>query len=120
MEPEGKRDGGSVIWGLVLITIGTIFLLARFGILEEHDVGRLWPLIVIAIGVSQALQGRFGSATSFILMGAWFLACSFEWMGLTYRNSWGLLLVAHGTGMIVRSITRENRRLRARREAGSD
>ena len=107
----------AVIWGLVLIAIGVTFLLARFGVLETHDIGRLWPLVLVAIGVGQAATGKFGSGLSLVMMGAWFLACSFGWMGLTFRNSWGLLLVAQGSGMVVRSLTGEDRRMRARKEA---
>jgi hypothetical protein len=121
VESEAKKEGQrSVVWGLVLIAIGATLLLAQFGVLEAHDIGRLWPLVFVAISASQMVEGRYGSAVSFLLMGAWFLACNFEWMGLTYRNSWGLLLVAHGTGMVIRSLTGEGRRLRAWKEARRD
>ena len=115
-----KDERASVIWGVVLITIGVALLLAKLGVLETHDIGRLWPLVLVAIGLGQAGQGKFGSAVSFVMMGFWFLACSLGWMGLTYRNSWGLLLVAQGSGMVVRSLTGEDRKRRARKEAARD
>ncbi|PKM92235.1 MAG: hypothetical protein CVU81_01545 [Euryarchaeota archaeon HGW-Euryarchaeota-1] len=38
-----------VMGGIILITIGTIFMLSEFGMIE--NVGRLWPLILIVIGL---------------------------------------------------------------------
>ena len=108
----------SMLWGLFLIAIGLVFLLERFGVLEVPALGRLWPIVFIVIGISRAFERRYGGALMFTLMGAWFLACTFDWMGLTFRNSWGLVLVAVGGGMVVRSLTGEDERGRRGKEAG--
>lgn len=36
--------------GLILVAIGVFFLLTNFGLLSWLDFGKLWPLILIAIG----------------------------------------------------------------------
>ena len=46
-KPERKRKG-SLIGGLVLITLGAIFLADEF--LPSVDFGDLWPLILVVIG----------------------------------------------------------------------
>ena len=47
--PGTRRDGEGNIWGgLILITIGIIFLIDRF--VPNVDFGDLWPIILIAIG----------------------------------------------------------------------
>jgi len=44
-----KDDGkGSLIGGVILITLGVIFLLDRF--IPRIDFGDLWPLILIVAG----------------------------------------------------------------------
>jgi Domain of unknown function (DUF5668) len=49
---------------IVLILIGSIFLLVNLGVLPIRDVARLlstwWPLILIAIGISMLVRPRKG------------------------------------------------------------
>ncbi len=53
---------GPLFWGLLLIPLGAIPLLVRAEVLDTArfaDVGRLWPLILIAIGIATILgRGR--------------------------------------------------------------
>lgn len=46
--PVEKKQKGSLIGGLVLITLGGIFLADEF--FQNVDFGDLWPLILIVIG----------------------------------------------------------------------
>jgi hypothetical protein len=55
-----RRRGGSVIWPMVLILAGVIFLLQNFGIVTPQiwsSIGRLWPVILILIGLEIFLSG---------------------------------------------------------------
>ncbi len=59
---EGARravDTGTVVWGLILIAVGTWFLLDHTLGFDMPDVrwGDLWPLILIVIGGAVILQG---------------------------------------------------------------
>jgi phage shock protein C len=55
--PRGSGDNsGSLIVGALLVIIGGLFLLQQFFPL---DIGRLWPLAVIAVGVL-LIVGAFG------------------------------------------------------------
>jgi len=45
---EEKSNRGGLIGGLVLITLGSIFLADRF--IPRIDFGDLWPLILVVIG----------------------------------------------------------------------
>lgn len=42
-----KKDS-SKVWGIVLIILGTIFLLDEW--IPDFDFGKFWPLILIAVG----------------------------------------------------------------------
>ncbi len=44
-----KKDDGSLIGGLVLISLGVIFLVARY--FPRIDFRDLWPIILIVIGI---------------------------------------------------------------------
>jgi len=39
------------IGAIILVCIGFLFLLSNFGYFEMYQLGRLWPVILIAIGL---------------------------------------------------------------------
>jgi hypothetical protein len=106
-----------LIWGLFLIALGGLFLFERFDLMSLHSIGRYWPVILIMIGISQLTERRFGSSINYVLSGFWFLAVQLHWYGLTYRNSWPLLLVGIGAGMVVRSLSGEDAYRKAKKKA---
>lgn len=57
-----------VIWGLILIFIGTVFLLSNFGLITFYwgSVWRFWPIVFILIGANM-LFSRLNSSTGSIL-----------------------------------------------------
>jgi hypothetical protein len=109
-QDEGIRNMKTVVWGIFLIALGGLFLLERFGTWGFAGIGAWWPLILIVIGIIQLLERRVGSALTMILLGSWFLTVTSGWMGLTYGNSWSLVLVAVGAGIVVKALTGEERR----------
>lgn len=59
---EVVQDGPRVpVGAMILIGLGVVFLLDQFGWFRFDWIGRFWPLILIAIGVS-VLMKRTGSA----------------------------------------------------------
>jgi hypothetical protein len=52
-----QRHRDSLVWGIVLIVVGGIFLLETFHVEVWHYVWRLWPLIFIAWGGSKLYYG---------------------------------------------------------------
>jgi len=56
------RKKGSLIGGLVLVTIGALFLVDEF--IPNVDFGDLWPVILIIIGVGLLINALAGKKTS--------------------------------------------------------
>jgi|KBSMisStandDraft_5_1062788.scaffolds.fasta_scaffold39519_5 hypothetical protein len=56
MASEGRR----IVWPIILIVVGLLFLASNLGYLQWGELRRLlatwWPLIVIAIGVEQLVR----------------------------------------------------------------
>ena len=51
-KPQPEKDNhhkGSLMGGLILITLGALFLAAKF--IPHVDFGDLWPLILVVIGI---------------------------------------------------------------------
>jgi branched-subunit amino acid ABC-type transport system permease component len=111
---EGTRSAKRVVWGIFLIALGGMFMLERLGGPVAPDMGQLWPSVFYVIAVIHLLERRPGAALTMFLLGTWFLAVEFEWLGLTWRNSWPLALVVVGAGMVARALTGEGRRGPAR------
>jgi hypothetical protein len=106
-ENEGTRDIKKVVWGIFLIGLGVLLLLERTGTWASIGLAEWWPLILIVIGVTRLVDRRVGAALTMFLLGGWFLAVTSGWMGLTYGNSWSLVLVAVGAGIVVKALTGE-------------
>jgi uncharacterized membrane protein YkgB len=49
------NNQGNLIGGLILITIGGIFLMERF--IPRIDFGDLWPIILIIVGIAVLIGG---------------------------------------------------------------
>jgi hypothetical protein len=95
--------------GILLMSVGVIMLLHFYGALPFWmEGGEWWPLVIIAFGVwrlaMMCCARHLGSGVAWTLIGAWCLAVTAHWHGLTWHNSWPLLLVASGIGIVIRSI----------------
>jgi hypothetical protein len=107
MNEEKKRDTGSLVAGIVLIVIGTMFMLDRMGYADLHDVlHNYWPMFLVAFGVSRFLRRRQAwSGVSLIVIGLWLQATTLHWWDLTFDSSWPLLLIGFGAVMVARTLT---------------
>jgi hypothetical protein len=47
--------GGGVVAGLVILSVGVLFLLSNFGILGVQPLQTWWPVLLIVIGVARLI-----------------------------------------------------------------
>ena len=103
---EGRED--NVVWGIILVGMGIVFLLIQIGRLSWIDWALWWPYAVILAGVGQLVTPsspkRIGSGATLVVLGGWFLIATHHWHGLDWEQTWPLSLVAIGMGMVVRAI----------------
>ncbi len=108
---DGRRSGGHVFVGLVIVMIGLVMLADRVGADGVHLSGHLWPLILIVLGAVKFLDpgrepgGRRprGSGVWLMYVGCWGLVSELHLFGLDYSTSWPLLIIGAGVGIVVRS-----------------
>ncbi len=102
-----------IVTGVLLIGIGLIFLASNLGSLPELDVSRMWPMVLVIIGVGQLFGGdaesRIGGVT-LILTGAIFLAHNYRVVRL--HDSWPLFIVVAGISVMFGS---RNRRIEGKK-----
>ncbi len=104
------RSGGPVtpriVFGLIFVTLGVLWTLDNFGVLDSHSVLRFWPLAVIAFGLMKmtgtwARRNPLWGSIWFVLGCLWLLD-SLAVMHFSIGMLWPLALVAFGVMFIRR------------------
>jgi hypothetical protein len=105
------RQAKQVTTGVLLVTIGLIFLGEQLQPGAAWDFGRLWPVVLIVIGLGRLAstsERRRGGAFWFLFLGGLFLLNNYH--VLRIRESWPLFIVAGGISILMgaRSTRRQN------------
>lgn len=94
-----------IMWGLVLIVLGVIFLLDRMNMVEAETLWHYWPLVMVVAGINQTIgypsARQFRNGLWTIFTGLWLFAVFENLFGLTFRNSWPLFLLMWGVLMVL-------------------
>ena len=110
-QSRGPSSPGLIVFGVVVIVVGLTMLLDRTGLLPVDTAWRLWPFVLLAIGLARVTgpvrdgcPGGRASGVVFLLLGIWGLVSEFRLFGFDYRSSWPLLMIAIGLGIVWRSL----------------
>ncbi|MGX4640081.1 LiaF transmembrane domain-containing protein [Massilia sp. SYSU DXS3249] len=94
-----------IMWGVVLIAVGVIFLLDRMDIVDLRSLWHYWPLLIVAAGINQTIgypsAREFSNGLWTVFIGLWLFAVFEGYFGLTFRNSWPLFLLMWGVQMVL-------------------
>src|ERR1700738_4939796 len=86
---RGRSLTPSLVFSILLITIGTLFFLDNIGVLRIWQVWRFWPLALIVSGASKLYQ-REGPSGS--IWGSFLILCGGLWLAhnlnFIYVNFW--------------------------------
>ena len=93
------------ISGLGLIGIGSLFLLDRCAYIDSGSWIQYWPFIIAIVGLGRIVDARsVAQATKggFLVFLAFWLYANLEHLwGLSFQNSWPMILIALGLRHIV-------------------
>ena len=107
--------------GLLIVLVGFILLGGQLRAGFGFDFGRLWPLFIIVIGISQFMRvnddGTRGNGGWFLFLGALFLLNNFRIFRIS--DSWPLFIVAAGLAVMFGRKDRGGRRRRRDRDAAA-
>lgn len=97
-----------IFLGVAVMLVGAILLADRLDLADTRSWWRLWPVLVIGLGVEKVIQSwdtpERGSGGWLVFTGLWLLGVNFHVYGLTYHNSWPLLIIGLGLAMIWKSL----------------
>jgi predicted membrane protein len=75
MDTSPRADTKSrLVIGVALIAAGLLFTAENFGLLDIHEVIRLWPLVLLAIGAAKFGARRYLAGSILVVLGVLFLA----------------------------------------------
>jgi len=106
-----QNTQGSLIGGIILIAMGTMFLLDRMN-LFNFDFGDWWPMFMIIPGVVMALDSNRrnkNGAFFLITFGVIFQIAEldlFRWW--RWRNLWPIMMIAIGVWMLLQHLSLRN------------
>ncbi len=104
-----RRERPSFIWPILLVVLGIIFLLNNLGILRGDiwgSIWRLWPVILIAIGLDGIFRrSEIAGPVFMIVLGSVFLMNSLGMIGWetwdVLWRLWPVILVAVGIEILI-------------------
>lgn len=71
VKPVKTWNASNILWGSLLVLLGTVFLLHNFGVIniDLTNAWRLWPVFIIAAGVSiMSVRGLLGGIIMTVLV----------------------------------------------------
>lgn len=101
-----------LVFGLLLVALGVLFLLHRLELTDIGSLGDLWPLFLAAIGLVKVLQpagspGR-GFGAILIVVGVWWTLDNLELVRYGVFDFWPALLILGGLGLLWRGLGRRS------------
>ena len=109
---QSRWFSSQTLIGAAIVVIGASLLLDNLGILDSGDVLRLWPAILVAVGLRDLFVANDSSramrGTLLVAFGALLLLNTFEVFDFSIIGLWPLLLILFGAQMLVRSSARRN------------
>lgn len=90
-----------IVGGVILILVGLLLLAGNYELGVDINFGRMWPLILIVIGLAKVAfpegESRLGGLP-LVFVGSIFLAHNYDVMRI--QQSWPLFVVAAGVGIL--------------------
>jgi hypothetical protein len=103
------RHFGKLGAGIFLLAVGIIMMADRYDLFSIGNPWHLWPLIIIVIGTARLIESRHAwqvwKGCTMLFFGLWFLANELHLYGLTYSNSWPILLIGAGISILWKSFS---------------
>jgi peptidoglycan/LPS O-acetylase OafA/YrhL len=110
---ERRFSQARVVFGLVVMLVGTLLLLDRLDWWGVRLNVPIWPWVLVVLGLVRLSDGSTDargctrgrrSAAWLLLIGAWGLLNEYRIFGIHYGHSWPLLVIGAGAMVVWRSL----------------
>jgi hypothetical protein len=108
-QPHPRVAMDKLFIGVTLIAIGIAGVLGALDLVRVRDIVRLWPLVLIAIGLGSEIEAirhrREGGGWIFVALGAWLLTGSLHLFGLSLHEAMPVGIAVAGAGLVIHALT---------------
>ncbi|HAL56438.1 MAG TPA: hypothetical protein DCP63_08185 [Bacteroidetes bacterium] len=106
---ESLRFNSQVVFGIIVLLVGVLLLLNNLDFVDVGPFWQYWPFILLFIGINKIIQCTtlqgIGKGIWLIFLGLWlFVSLNHIW-GLSFRDTWPMILIAWGVGMMWKTLT---------------
>src|SRR5882762_9865172 len=102
------RVTGRLVWGLIILGLGTAWTLDNLGLADSDAIVRWWPMLLMAYGAAKitgwgARRAPF-SGTLFMIAGVWLMLHELGYVATGLSGLWPLALILIGGRIVLRSM----------------
>ena len=95
-----RRPNG-LVPGVILVVIGSVFLLDHMGIIHADSLWKFWPMAILAVGIVKLTQpGEKGLGVGFLVAGALLQLHLLGVLRFSWATVWPFLLILAGLSLI--------------------
>lgn len=100
------RTSAGWVPGLIVAGLGILFLLNNLNVVVIYNWWQLWPVVVIAIGITKLIDaGQKATGAVMIVVGGIFLATTLGWFSWRVWELWPLALIGAGVVMLIERLS---------------
>lgn len=89
-----------LVWGLVIVGVGVALFANSMGMIELRSMWHYAPLTLVILGMNNMVgyptARHFTNGLWQMVLGLWLFAVFERMYGLTFANSWPILVIAFG------------------------
>lgn len=124
MHYDDGRRVSRVIGGLILLSLGALFLLQNMGVVHAGRIWDYWPMLLVWAGLARLFAPRrahhFAGGAVMLLLGVFFQLEGLGAVWIRARDFWPALLVAAGLALVVESFLRRGNGGRVEDDSGRE
>lgn len=100
-----------LMWGLFLIGFGVAYLLDQMDLVDVRSLWHYLPLLLVVSGINKMIgyptAKHFTNGLWEVVMGLWIFAVLEGMFGLTWMNSWPIVIIVTGVTMILEPLIKK-------------
>lgn len=104
----GSRYPKGLMWGIIIIGVGLVFLLDQMGVASADEVFRFfWPAVFLFFGIEGIVTGNGAGkfwGTMLTLTGILFLFNALHLMHVTFAVVWPMLIIFWGVSVLLQTM----------------